>query len=176
MFNIHKISQRYDALEDRIEVAIQNESGHVVRLWLTQRLSNRMLVVLTKWLPDLPDDPENANSSDETAPPSHAPTSAQDVAVNFNSAAEEGLLTTVDMTHQEKDYILTFRWGVTGIASIRMGLEQLDSFISGLAQLYKAAHWDMKPFPEMRVKTMMSKAPDFDDFPEDAEGTPLTIH
>ncbi len=175
MFNIQKISQRYDAREDRIEVAIQNEAGNVVRLWLTQRLANRMLVVLMKWLPELQ---EGAKAAEAEA--QHEETekdgAKSEVAVNFDSALEEGLLTTIDMSQKQKDYMLTFKWGVTGVASIHMGLQQLNSFIEGLAQLFRAAQWDMKSFPDSKVKTLSSKTPDFEDFSDDAVGVTRTIH
>lgn len=175
MFNIQKISQRYDAREDRIEVAIQNEAGNVVRLWLTQRLANRMLVVLMKWLPDLQEEYKQADA-DVHQDESDKEASKSEVAVNFNTAAEEGLLTTIDMSHQQKDYILTFKWGVTGLASIHMGLQQLNSFIDGLVQLFRAAQWDMKSFPANKINTLSSKTPDFEDFSEDSVGVTRTIH
>lgn len=178
MFNIKKISQRYDSREDRIEVAIQDDAGHVIRLWLTQRLSNRMVTVLAKWLPELLEDSKTMleHAGDEVEAETKPSEPAQEVAVNFNLASEEGLLTTIDMSHQQKDYLLTFKWGVTGIASIHMGIEQLDGFIAGLIQLYRAAQWDIKAFPESRVKTLTGKKPEFEDFPEDVDAISRTLH
>jgi hypothetical protein len=184
MFNIKKISQRYDSREDRIEVAIQDDAGHVIRLWLTQRLSNRMVAVLAKWLPELKEEPSTKEepsakedlSSEGVESESKPSSPKQEVAVNFNSASEEGLLTTIDMSHQQKDYLLTFKWGVTGIASIHMGIEQLDSFIEGLIQLYRAAQWDIKAFPQVRINTLSGKKPEFEDFPEDIDAISRTLH
>ena len=175
MFNIHKISQRYDSREDRIEVAIQNESGNVIRLWLTQRLANRMLAVLIRWLPDLESDEENENKT-EIKQNEPEKSKQQETAVNFNSAAEEGLLSTIDMSQQQKDYVLTFKWGVTGVANIQMGLEQLRSFIAGLGQLYTAAKWDMKQFPDKKIKTLSSAQTDFDEFEDSSVETSHTLH
>ena len=174
MFNIQKISQRYDSREDRIEVAIQNEAGNVVRLWLTQRLANRMLAVLMKWLPDLQEEAKQANGDKHHYEANKE--EPKEVAVNFNTAKEEGLLTTIDMRHQQKDYILTFKWGVTGVANIHMGLQQLNSFIEGLAQLFRAAQWDMKAFPTNKINTLSRKTPDFEDFSEDSVVVSRTIH
>ncbi len=178
MFNIKKISQRYDSREDRIEVAIQDDAGHVIRLWLTQRLSNRMVAVLAKWAPEIQEGPNTKQEHPSEGGESKSkPTEPrQEVPVNFNSACEEGLLLTIDMSHQQKDYLITFKWGVTGIASIQMGIEQLDSFIEGLIQLYRAAQWDIRAFPEARIKTLSSKKPDFEDFPEDIDAISRTLH
>lgn len=189
MFNIHKISQRYNQREDRIETAIQNESGKIIRLWLTQRLANRMVAVLVKWLPEMQElstvevaakvaEP-SSKTSEKAANPSTQKQSEQpskDQSVDFNTPGEEGLLLSVDMSQQQKDYLLTFKWGVTGVASIKMGIEQLNSFIEGLIQLYRAAQWDLKVFPESRINTLTSKSPEFEDFPESLENLTRTIH
>ena len=180
MFHIHKISQRYDSREDRIEVAIQNESGVVVKLWMTQRLANRMLAVLVKWLPDLHEDAklsqQSLNSSDAQSDVISKSSGEDNGAVKFDCASEEGLLKSVDMNYQQKDYALTFKWGVTGAASITMGLEQLNGFIDGMALLYRSAGWDMKTFPDNKVNTLSSKAPEFEDFLEDSPDQTHTLH
>ena len=175
MFNIHKISQRYDSREDRIEVAIQNESGNIIRLWLTQRLANRMVAVLVRWLPDLEND-EKVESQTDLKQNESEKSNQQETSVNFNAAAEEGLLGTIDMSQQQKDYVLTFKWGVTGLATIHMGLEQLRSFIAGLGQLFTAAKWDMKQFPDKKINTISTHEAQFEDFTEFTEETTRTIH
>ncbi len=182
MFNIQKISQRYNQREDRIEVAIQNDAGKVISLWLTQRLANRMIAVLVKWLPEMQEQQEIVNEihpqndTDKQAEAQAEEKPKRDASVDFSCAGETGLLLTIDMSHQQKDYLLTFKWGVTGVATIKMGIEQLNSYIEGLIQLYRAAQWDLKVFPDSRVNTLSSKSPDFEDFPEELENITRTIH
>jgi len=195
MFNIQKISQRYDQREDRIELAIQNEHGHVIRLWLTQRLACRMLQVLNKWLPEIREVEQSQTQSANTDKPqtelSGAPAMQnqeqasiteqsqsviQNIAVDFNLAAEEGLLNTIDMSRNAQDYQLTFKWGVTGIATINMGLAQMDNYLRGMAQLFHNANWNMSAFPDNTTHALKEKQPSFEDFPEDGNQSAYTLH
>jgi hypothetical protein len=192
MFNIQKISQRYDQREDRIELAIENEHGHVVRLWLTQRLACRMLQVLNKWLPEIREAEKNNTQTSPTETPraepannqmqasstgdSAAKLANQQIAVDFNLAAEEGLLSTIDMTRNAQDYQLTFKWGVTGVATINMGLAQMENYLAGMAQLFQNANWNMGVFAEATTHALKPKQPSFEDFPEEASHAAYTLH
>ena len=167
MFKIKKISQRYDSREDRIEVAIQNDTGQVIRLWLTQRLSNKMVSILSKLIPEQQEKSKELSTNPLNESEINQSRNNKELAVDYSSAAEEGLLTTIDISSSQNDYTITFKWGVIGAASIYMGIEQIDCFFDGLIRLYELAKWNLNSFPATKLKTTGNKKPIFDDFPDD---------
>lgn len=170
MFNIQKISQRYNQRQDRIEVAIENEEGKVIRLWLTQRLANRIIANLAKWLLELQDQKKIEDTTMDSE------THKKNKTVDFSAFEEEGLLRKVDIIQNQKKYLLTFNWGLTGVASFKIGAKQLNQYIEGLRQLYQAAQWESKVFTESKMNTLPTQSKDVEDFSEDVDLYTRTIH
>jgi len=144
VFVIQKLTQRYDGIQDRIEISLQNGEGHVVKLWLTQRLANKMIPVLARWLPELQDDLDEEKSHHGLLEPNKP----DNVPVMGSAAQEEGLLITVDFTKHEMSYILVFKWGVTGEAKIVMKAKDMSQYIKAFGNLYDVAKWPKSTWPK----------------------------
>lgn len=182
MFEIQKITQRYNPQEDRIEMGIQNGHGEVIRLWLTRRLANRIITSTSDWLPKLRNQQDirieikkatnkldretNLTKNDSQIDDNQTGNnrvSQKERPVDFDSSNEEGLLSKIDVKYEKKSFLLAFSWGLTGLATIRMGKNQLLTFIEGLIKLSVLANWDQK----LSIDAENLKSPnDSDDFDE----------
>ena len=170
MFDIQKISQRYNQREDRIEVAIQNEEGKIIHLWLTQRLAKRVINILTKWLHELKDELEDGITKVDIQK------IKKDYSVDFSAFEEEGLLLSIDISQKFKNYLIIFRWDISGAAAFKVKANQLKSYFEALIQLYQVAQWELKGFPNFKVNKLTTKSLNFQDFSGDPENFTRTIH
>jgi len=154
MFAINKITQRFDESEDRISLTFQNAEGLIVGLWLTQRLSNRLVASLTQLL-----------ESSASTPAATSPWAAQTQSMMQLSAQAHfkpsdpipppdpdriQLLQEVTMNkHGEGEgFSLIFRWQKGGEASIRFAETELRQWLGILFGLYQTAEWATEPWPQ----------------------------
>lgn len=146
MFAIEKLTQSYDRVEDRVRISIQDADGRIICLWLTLRLANMMVGVLARWSADIQEDIAKKKHEVQV---SYAVAGSKPPAlpVKASAAKEEALMTTVDFTLADKGYRLTFKWGVTGIASITMQAKEMQQYINALHQMYEAAKWPLIAWP-----------------------------
>lgn len=152
------MTQRYDSLEDRIQVNLQDVDGRVICLWLTLRLANMMLNVLFKWADEL-----EADIQLQKKYPMDAKSTEIISDVKRNGAKEEALLTTIDFNHGDRGYILTFKWGVTGSARITLQANDLRQYLEVLSRLYDIAKWPKTAWP-IALLAIESSQPETADF------------
>lgn len=159
MFIVQKMTQRYDGLEDRIQVNLQDCDGRVISLWLTLRLANMMLNVLAKWANELEADVNNQKTKNTDASPTEIGSD-----VKSSAAKEEALLTTIDFSHGDRGYALTFKWGVTGAARISLQAKELRHYLEGFSRLYDIAKWPKTAWPIafLSIKSSEAETNDFD--------------
>ncbi|CAN4267744.1 hypothetical protein MCEZLEM10_00318 [Methylophilaceae bacterium] len=159
MFIVQKMTQRYDGLEDRIQVNLQDADGRVISLWLTLRLANMMLNVLAKWADELEADVNNQKKKNTDASPTEI-----GLDVKSSAAKEEALLTTIDFSHGDRGYALTFKWGVTGAARITLQARELRHYLEGFSRLYDIAKWPKTAWPIsfLSIESSEAETPDFD--------------
>lgn len=152
------MTQRYDGLEDRIEVNLKDVNGRVICLWLTLRLANMMLNVLSKWADELAADLENQNKKVADVTPTEIGSD-----VKRSAAKEEALLTTIDFSHGDRGYALTFKWGVTGAARITLQAKELRHYLEGFSRLYDIAKWPKTTWPIsfLSIEPSGVETPDF---------------
>lgn len=190
MFEIQKITQRYNPQEDRIEIGIQNGHGEVIRLWLTRRLANRIITSTSDWLPKLRnqndikveikkvinkvDKKSNLSTNDNQIDDNGA--SQKESPVDFDISTEEGLLSKIDVKYEKKSFLLAFSWGLTGLATIRMGKNQLLTFIEGLIKLSLIANWDKKLVIELENQESPNESNDFDESIFNSINISRTLH
>jgi hypothetical protein len=159
VFIVQKMTQRYDGLEDRIEVNLKDVNGRVICLWLTFRLANMMLNVLTKWADELVADLENQIKKVAEVAPTEIGSD-----VKRSAAKEEALLTTIDFNHGNRGYALTFKWGVTGAACINLQANELRQYLVGVSRLYDIAKWPKTEWSLalLSIESSQIETPDFD--------------
>lgn len=149
-FKIEKITQNYDATEDRVSLNVQNASGEVVVLWLTQRLANRLATFLIGWLN------EDFAASDRGNPTSdlqaweqqaaQAQLKADEQPVARHTARGEYLLKKVDLARNSRHFTLNFVWE-NGSAKLSLTAIQLRQWLGILYKLFDKAEWPKANWP-----------------------------
>lgn len=159
MFIVQKMTQRYDGLEDRIQVNLQDVDGRVICLWLTLRLANMMLSVLSKWADEMEADLKANKKTDGETKPTEIVSD-----VKKSLAKEEALLTTVDFNYGDRGYVLTFKWGVTGAARMTLQAKELRQYVEGFSRLYDIAKWPKTSWTKVLLSFESAEANSVEDF------------
>jgi len=151
MLIIQKITQRFDPLQDRICLGVQDSNGQVMLLWLTQRLANRLAGALANWL----DAELRIQAAGQSVPSLHAweQAAAQaqlkpDQPVVAATAKSAALLESVDLTRGLHGYTLIFKWGATGAAQLTMSGTELRQWLGILHRLFDTAEWPKNAWPQ----------------------------
>jgi len=144
VFVIQKITQRYDPAQDRIEFNVQDAEGRVLRLWLTQRLANRLPAPLVSWLDE---DAGNTAASglhawEQAAAQAQLKPDRPVEAV----AANEVLVTEIDLAHGTGAYSLVLKWQ-DGAARLSLGATELRQWLGILYRLVAGAGWPTQFWP-----------------------------
>ena len=170
----NKLSQVYDGVEDRILLLSEDGERAVCRLWLTQRMTNKVVLALVKWLgeqsanqlPQVP--PETAQSWNQaaavsqfipsapvevSAPASPAPSPAK------ASSAAEGLVRSVDVQRSGESYMLIFHLGAEPTLASPFSAVELRQWLSILHGLYQTAGWSMDVWPSWMDNPIATAAP-----------------
>lgn len=147
MFIIRRMSQRYSVIQDRVHINIANPEDRIVSLWLTFRVANELVGLLS---PKIDEIQEKLKSNEgrpfkevkravDPDPPS--PLSAF-------GAIDEGVIRSIEFFSNEKGYFLTFHWGAMGLARIGMQANELNKFMKGMHKLFDMANWPKLSWPK----------------------------
>jgi len=90
MTSLQRITTEYCQGEDRVRLAGANSQGQTVVLWLTQRLTNRLITHLCRWL----EQQSGQSDSTQEAQVVKQPAIGQEVAQSFAQQAAAAALTT----------------------------------------------------------------------------------
>lgn len=154
---LQKITTTYSASEDRLRLAGQEADGTTTTvLWLTQRLTHRLVRSLTQWL-----EAEDGGSLAAMAPDlRHA--WAQEAAVRqlqpsapvpVTRDVPAMLVESIDLARDSRRYTITFRQADTSSALVVSSTE-LRQWLGILRVLYRQAGWPLADWP-----TWMEEAP-----------------
>lgn len=149
MAALQKITTTYAESEDRLRLAGQDAAGTTVRvLWLTQRLTNRLVQTLTQWL-----EAEGSGAALTTADLRHA--WEQDVAVRQMQPSTPvpvmpnipgALVDVVDLARNGRQYTIDFRQADT-TTTLTLSNTQLRQWLGILRSLYQVAGWPLADWP-----------------------------
>lgn len=171
----NKLSQAYDGVEDRILLLSEDAQGAICRLWLTQRMTNKVILALFKWLgeqsasqlPQVP--PTTAQTWNQAAALSQfIPSEPVEVAVTSPSSAPpgavplieaEGLVRSVDVQRSGEDYMLVFHLGSEATLSSPFTAVELRQWLSILHGLYQTAGWAMEAWPSWMENPIATAVP-----------------
>lgn len=170
-----KLSLVYDGVEDRILLLSEDADGAICRLWLTRRMTNRVVLALVKWLgeqsasqlPQVP--PATAQTWNQAAAVSQfIPSAPVDVAISSPSAAAadapasvaaEGLVRSVDVQRSGDSYMLIFHLGPEPTLASPFSAVELRQWLSILHGLYQTAGWSMEAWPSWMENPIATAAP-----------------
>jgi hypothetical protein len=168
----NKLSQAYDGVEDRILLLSEDDQGSICRLWLTQRMTNKVVAALVKWLgeqsasqlPQIPAD--TAQTWNQAAAVSQFIPSAP---VNVSStppplaavapSASEGLVKSIDVQRSGESYMLIFHLGTEPTLASAFSPVELRQWLSILHGLYQTAGWSMDIWPIWMANPIATAAP-----------------
>lgn len=152
---LDRLTTSYSDSEDRLRVAGQHaESDGTVALWLTRRLANRLVEVLTQWLDEAVREGQAVFDSglhhawaQEAATRQMEP--AEPVAVAHDSPP--GLVVSVDLSRDDEHYCVIFR--TLGDRQddppfVRFAATELRQWLGIVYSLYRAADWPLESWPE----------------------------
>lgn len=152
LFIIEKMTQTYDAAQDRISLDMQDAAGKVLRLWLTRRLADALFGRLCGWV--------DATKSDcDVRFRRHLQTWAQqaaqaqmrnDVPVRWRGV--EALIREIDIDRKVGALQLTFKCPDAPPAQVRLSDTHLRQWLGVLCRLYAAAAWPMTPWPAWLIE------------------------
>lgn len=176
MIVIQKFTLGYDKVQDRISLTARGPGEEVILLWLTQRLLNRLVQALIRCLDQeleaavsvgsvVESDtgqqraalaaPQSKNTARERIIPQlHAmeQSAAQSVhkperPVQAPAPVEGFLLTTLQLTHVPKGYLIVCQWADDGAARLVMDNIQLRQFMGMLYRVVVSADWPHQSWP-----------------------------
>lgn len=147
---LQKITTTYSEREDRLRLAGQDAAGTTTAvLWLTQRLTNRLVRTLTQWL-----EGEGAGALTVMAPDlRHA--WAQEAAVRQLQpsapvqVAQEAPATpveSIDLGRDSDRYTIVFRQADTASA-LTLSSTELRQWLGMVRSLYQTAGWPLTDWP-----------------------------
>lgn len=153
MTTLQKITTTYAESEDRLRLAGQDAAGSTTAvLWLTQRLTNRLVRTLTQWL----EEAEGGGALAEVATAldlRHA--WAQEAAVRqlqpsapvpVTQDVPATLVESVDLARNGRQYTITFRQADTA-STLALSSTQLRQWLGILRSLYQTAGWPLADWP-----------------------------
>jgi len=163
MTGIEKLTQGYDAAEDRLFIDVRLASGEAQRLWLTQRLAGVLVQHLCAWL----DEHLAASASGHHDARLHAfEQQAAAAALAPDKAVERGrdatLVHSVDLDRGEQAVRLVFRAaGAAGGPEMTLDATRLRQWLGILRGLsaeagWPTGHWPAWLSPEVARSTLPS--------------------
>ena len=148
MPKLQKFTTEYVATEDRIRLSGEIENNGALVIWLTQRLLQRLIPVLTEWLEKqspgkLPGEivQSFAQQAARTALTPQEP-------VSSTTARASWLASSVDINRSAQAVRLTFRADDEQSAELPLNATHLRQWMGIVHDLHAAAGWPMNIWPE----------------------------
>jgi hypothetical protein len=156
MPGLNKITTTYSETEDRLRLVGEDAAGEAVVLWLTRRLVNRLVRQLVEWL-----EAEDGGALAALGPELRQ-SWAQEKAVRqlepsapvrARGDAPKLLVASVDLSRDQRRYVLRFRTADDTAPSLSLSSTELRQWLGIVHQLYLAADWPRDPWPAWMEET-----------------------
>lgn len=167
MSDIRKFSLAYDAAEDRIAWDGEDLQGATTRLWLTQRLSRRLVGALLPMLQP----PDPAPSAAPPAPAREAAVQSWEQAaamagfgrvpgVRPRADTRVGLVHAVHLQPGPRGVRVTFESSPAGARSVDLAPAALRQMLAVTHRLYVTAEWPLDIWPAWIADPAGVRAPE----------------
>lgn len=140
MIILQRITTTYSEQEDRIRLIGETDDGKMV-IWLTQRLSQRLLPLLVQWMEKQRAVPRRSltqfnfgQQRVQATDPTPAP-------------LQSWLTTSIDISTSDKQVVLTFRHDDGQAAQISLAATPLWQWLEIFHEIYLQAGWPMEIWP-----------------------------
>lgn len=158
MWLIRKITLSYDPMEDRLRLSAINGDEQALELWLTQRLANKLVAALTRWLEkEVGPGYERASRLERQMWEQSAALARYQPCSPVPAAgdASRNLVTSVDLSRGRAGYQLTFRWQPDASARLAVSAIELRQWLGILHGRYREAKWPCGIWPAWFAETKM---------------------
>lgn len=156
---LEKLTLSYVPTEDRIRLDGQTPQGEVVLLWLTQRLGNRLIPVLSDWLHKQVTSHHYAYYHEIQQFEQQKAQQARTVesAVNTDVVAHQWLVHAVDVGYNDQQMQLRFKGEhETERAELRLSNQDMRQWFEILYRMYRQADWQSPDWPVWMSHTSAS--------------------
>lgn len=148
MAETRKFSLVYDGEEDRIAWDLEDTEGVATRLWLTQKLSRRLVGALVPILEKRTAGGAAGGSALQAWEQAAAMAEfGKTPGVRTDAGSTAGLVRTVHVASGERGFSLTFEFGVGEARTIGLETPALRQTLAVIHRLYAAAGWPMDLWP-----------------------------
>ena len=159
MSDLQRLTTRYVEREDRIRLTGENEDRGVVTLWLTQRLANRIIGPLCRWLESQAQDSQAASKPsprmqlEQTFEQERAAQAlVPQPPVQPEGTSTESLVESVDVQRGGKGVRLVFKDGQQKIlATLTFSSTLTRQWMAIVLGQFKAAQWPLAAWPQWMV-------------------------
>lgn len=151
MPDIQRMTTLFNAAEDRFQLVVELDDGKVVELWLTQRLLQRLLPALLKWLQEqAPADKQHAevlhDFAQQAAREAHG--SQSPVQASSDSEVERRLIQSMDVIPAAGLLRLVFKDRESQAATLSLQALPLRQWLNILYDGYALAGWPLQVWPD----------------------------
>lgn len=147
MADLQRITTEYLPLEDRVRLAGEVGEGEPVVLWLTQRLLQRLLPLLLRWLEPQGADPLRAEMEYHFTQEAARAAPAQPEPVRAPVASAGVVVESVDVEHSDDMMRLVFKRDGAELAELVLAAPQLRLWLGILHRAYGNAQWPLEVWP-----------------------------
>lgn len=153
IFNVVKITQLYDPVQDRLRFNLESNNGLSITIWMTQRLLNTVVLQLTKLIDvSLTEKVGGATTNASQAFQQSIAQSSlkKQPPVQAVDIIEMGLITAINIARKKEKntYEIIFSWDATGKARMVMDEFQLRQWLAVIYSAVKRAEWPLSSWPE----------------------------
>lgn len=147
MTTLHRITTRYDAVEDRIGLTGEVTSGETLVIWLTRPLLNQLVTHLVQWVEKQQPDMLRADMLLSFA--QEAAQNAQIVQppVVAQQQSRHWMARDINISPQPGQICLTFRGGADEQAVLFLAATPLRQWLGILHRGYRSAGWPLQAWP-----------------------------
>lgn len=143
-----RITTQYIDVEDRVRLAGEAAPGAEAQvIWLTQRVFQRLLPVLLKWLEGQGADTVRAEVLHSFAQQAARADLAPQAPVRADAGSAAWLAVSVDIAKSERSVSLTFRGGDAQHASLTLETKPLRQWLGIVHDAYLKAEWPLDVWP-----------------------------
>ncbi|AQV96479.1 hypothetical protein BJN34_21665 [Cupriavidus necator] len=141
---IQRVTVRYEEHEDRLQLATEDSEGNVLALWLTQRLTNRLVAVLLARLAKATAGHSDASTratmqawEQSAAYAQHSPQPP----VQSKGPVTQTLITSVDISDEDGLFRLVLRWPDDNAVVLPLDSTALRQWLGIVYGHYRQAEW-----------------------------------
>lgn len=148
MLELDRITTLYSPEQDRISLSANLREGGTARIWLTQRIVDRLISALVKIVKPHHPDPVYAEIIAGVAQQQAVSRHELQAPVKITETEHEWLVSKIDLQMPRSGVVVIFYNAAGQNARVAMNVELLRQWLTILRRVYVTAEWDGAEWPE----------------------------